>query len=351
MTRRLRFFRGISSAFHFALIQIIVVSFCLSAGCSGNPMNGNTVIVPHIAPVAGAEDPPSPSYSFPFEDATISLCFAVDGTVYAGAKAADKEVTIVGNVPESEWMARSYRAMIDDPNQDQFYTGLQEQLRTIRSEMSLSDDEFADLMAVFVQSIPYETTPENPAKFPIETFAEKSGDCDDKSLLLAALLSREGFKTALFSFPNESHMAVGIACNGSGYLNTGYSYIETTNLSFIGVSPDGLGAGLTLNSDPLVIPVGSGNMTYNSCEQTSSLHTVYESTGNRFNNLSHRADEMRADLKDLSENGNIPAYNRQVREFNLLIAEMNRVAAIHNFIAGHQYDRKGTYEWVTAHPF
>jgi len=332
------------------LVQILLISCCISAGCSGNVMNGSSVIVPHISPVDGMDDPEQPSYTFPFEDAAISLSLPVDGSVYAGAKAADKGVTIYGNVSESDWIARSYLAMIDDPNQDGFYDSLLERLSQARREMALSDDEFADLLAVFVQSIPYETTPDNPAKFPVETFVEKSGDCDDKSLLLAALLSREGFRTALLSFPNESHMAVGIACGDRGYRNTGYAYIETTNLSFIGVPPDDLADGAILRSDPVVIPVGNGSKIYDSCKQTASLHAVYLETEERFYNLSKRAEKMRSDLKNLSEDGNIGAYNREVLEFNSDVAEMNRVASIHNYIAGHQYDRNGTYAWVMAHP-
>lgn len=350
MTGPIRHPKRIGSAACLALLQILLIVLCFSTGCSGNLLNGSAVIVPHIVPVEGAESPPQPSYFFPFEDATISLTMAVDGPAYAGAKVANKEVTIYGNVSESDWLAQSYRSMIDEPNQDEFYAGLQKQLREVRDKMTLNDDEFADLMAVFVQSIPYETTPENPAKFPIETFAEKSGDCDDKSLLLAALLSREGFRTALLSFPDESHMAVGIACDGPGYQDTGFTYIETTNLSFIGVPPDGLGAGVNLSSDPIVIPIGTGNRTYGSCQQTSTLHRVYLETENRFYELSERAEEMRSELSDLSRQGNISAYNRQVSVFNNLVAEMNRVATIHNYIANHQYDRKGTYKWVMAHP-
>ena len=74
-----------------------------------------------------------------------------------------------------------------------------------------------------------------PAKFPIETYVDKSGDCADKSLLLAGILSREGYNVALLSFPKESHMAVGVVCPGADYKNTGYAFVETTQLSFVGV--------------------------------------------------------------------------------------------------------------------
>jgi len=333
-----------------ALPPLFLIGLILSAGCTGSLVKGGAVVAPHIVPVEGAADPPRPSYSFPFEDMTVTLSMPVDGPVYAGAKAADKEVTIYGNVSESAWIAESYLSMINDPNQEPFYSDLQGQLRKVKGNAGLSDDEFVDLMAVFVQTIPYETTPENPAKFPIETFAEKAGDCDDKSLLLAALLSREGYRTALLSFPEESHMAVGIVCNGAEYRNTGYAYIETTNVSYVGVPPDSLDGDIVLNSNPIVIPVGNGNRTYGACDETTFLHTVYVKSENRFTDLTRQADSLQAELRALSGRGDAATYNREIAAYNSLIAEMKRVAQIHNYVAGHQYDRKGTYAWANSHP-
>ena len=42
-----------------------------------------------------------------------------------------------------------------------------------------------ELMAAYTQSLTYETTPDNPTKYPVETVVEGAGDCDDKSVLLA----------------------------------------------------------------------------------------------------------------------------------------------------------------------
>ncbi len=68
------------------------------------------------------------------------------------------------------------------------------------SRQNLSDDEYLELIAVYVQSLRYETQEQNPAKFPIETVVDRAGDCDDKSLLFAGLLSREGYPVALLLF-------------------------------------------------------------------------------------------------------------------------------------------------------
>jgi len=47
-------------------------------------------------------------------------------------------------------------------------------------------------------------------KYPVETPVER-GDCEDKSILLAAILRALGYRTALLVFPDDpGHMAVGV---------------------------------------------------------------------------------------------------------------------------------------------
>ena len=65
-------------------------------------------------------------------------------------------------------------------------------------------------MAVYVQSLRYESIHQNPAKFPVETIVDSAGDCDVKSLLLARLLAREGYSVALLSFEPEAHMPIAV---------------------------------------------------------------------------------------------------------------------------------------------
>ena len=153
-------------------------------------------------------------------------------------------------------MTDSYLAMVNDSAQDQMYADLTAQFRKIRDDQGLSSDEYLELMAAYTQSLTYETTPDNPAKYPVETVVDGAGDCDDKSLLLAGLLSREGYKVALLSFSPEAHMALGVGSADSFYRDTGYAYLETTNLSYVGVPPDELEGGVVLTSKPLIIPVG-----------------------------------------------------------------------------------------------
>ena len=214
----------------FVLVLLMIVTVCASL-----LITRETVIPPHIEPQETNLSFPAPNYTFPFEKSVITVTSPVDPSIYIGAKTADKETIVRENVSDAILLQRTYLAMIDDPRQDLFYSDLIRDMRSIRDQQGLDNDEYLELMAVFVQSIRYETTSEKTPKFPVETYVDKSGDCDDKSLLLAGLLSREGYDVSLLSFTPESRMAVGVVCPGGDYKQTGYAFIETTNLSFAAV--------------------------------------------------------------------------------------------------------------------
>ena len=117
----------------------------------------------------------------------------------------------------------------------------------------------------------YVTAPGTAAKYPVETWADRSGDCDDKALLLAGLLAREGYRVALLVFLPESHMALGIGCPaGYEYGGSGYAYLEVTNASYVGVVPDGV----RLASPPLVVPIGNGTTVYGAAPGIAAIEAA-----------------------------------------------------------------------------
>lgn len=94
----------------------------------------------------------------------------------------------------------------------------------------------------FVQQLEYRSDQGEYPKFPIETVAEFGGDCEDTSILLAAMLKELGYETILINPPG--HMAIAMACddcNGVAYHEFGkrYYYIETTASGFgVGEVPE-----------------------------------------------------------------------------------------------------------------
>lgn len=82
-------------------------------------------------------------------------------------------------------------------------------------------------------------------RFPLETVADRGGDCEDKAILSVAILSALGHRTCFFHLPG--HAAIGITDlpDGSGAFATAadgawFYYVETTTDNWIiGELPDG----------------------------------------------------------------------------------------------------------------
>jgi len=334
------------------------------------------VVVSHIA--VGADDGTSitSTHTFPFEKSQVTITVPVDAAVYNAAKSTDKSVSVYGNVTESTWVTDSYLEMVNDPAQDQMYTDLIGQFRTIRDEEGLTSDEYLELMATYVQSLTYQTNPDTPTKYPVETVAEGDGNCGDKSVLLAGLLSREGYKVSLLLFTPEAHMAVGVGSTDALYKDTGYAYLESTNLSYVGVPPDELEGGVRLTSEPMVIPVGNGTTLYTSGAETAYIHDMSSiseqkvtatntqlapiasdltTKENQITGLESRMESLRSsgnigeyNALVSSHNAQVSAYNAELATYQGEVALGNAYADIYNYIITHVYDRKGTYAWVKA---
>ncbi|ABO35412.1 hypothetical protein MmarC5_1110 [Methanococcus maripaludis C5] len=117
---------------------------------------------------------------------------------------------------------------------------------SIENEYSKCDE--ALFISSFVQSLDYTTDSETTGfdeypRYPLETLVDMGGDCEDKSVLTAALLNELDYDVVLIEL--SDHMAVGISCNediyGSYYEYNGkqYYYIETTDENwFIGEIPE-----------------------------------------------------------------------------------------------------------------
>jgi hypothetical protein len=261
--------------------------------------------------------------------------------------------------------------MTTDPAQDPFFEDLAREFREIRAGHTLDSDEYLELMAVFVQSLPYRNQNLSSPKYPIETYVDGEGDCDDKSMLLAGLLAHEGYGVALFYFGPEQHMSVGVACDGAGYRNTGYAYLETTRVSLVGTRAESLVGNITLSSEPLVIPIGDGTIRYTRCNDTRAIYTeltevkdLLETLGEDLKDCESALTAKKSDLdmmevvmEQMRTGGNISGYNRMVAEYNKRVRDYNqnletyheiseeyiRLAERHNFIIAHEHDREGTY--------
>jgi len=356
------------------VILVIAWILVLNAGCLQLIPGFSGVTYPRIVPDPTGSMPEPPEYQFSFQDCLITIpAIPVESAVYAGARNAEKSARIYDDsIEDDEWLSGIYTSMIADPEQDRFFGNLLSAFRGIQDERRLNDDEYLELITVFVQSIDYENLDMKNPKYPVETYVDGCGDCDDKSVLLAGLLSREGYRVSLLYFDPELHMGVGIDCGDEGYKDTGYGYIETTNVTLVGIIPPALQGNTVLSSDPLVIPVGNGTRTYTRCNETRAIWENFKETEailegsksgilaleSRLKAESESLELQRSNLDAQLSAGNnraynnlVPAYNAAVHSYNALLEDYrtksvryNKLAELHNYILTHQHDRNGTYE-------
>ena len=339
-----------------ALLALVLVS--ATAGCAA--LFGPHAEYPSIAIPTGAAAPVAAEHTFRFEDGTETVGVTIDAAVLVGARASTKEVLLRGDVPEEEWVAGAYRAQILDPAQDRFFEDLLAGFREVRDRRGLDDDRYLELMAAAIQQFPYVTAPETAANYPVETWADRSGDCDDKALLLAGLLAREGYRVALFVFLPESHMALGVGCPaGYDYEGSGYAYLEVTNASYVGVVPDGVRDA----ASALVVPVGNGTTEYAAAD-TAMIEAARLTARSRVDALGPEIDRRRATLETDRRQLEVlrsardrdafdAAYARYIADgdaFDRLVEEHNRAVDLLNATAASRYDRAGAAAYVSAHP-
>ncbi len=267
---------------------------------TGDADRNGAVGIPAIVPEPGVGGFEEQTFRFAFMQEVRTVTVRAERAVYLGARNADKTATICSGTGPDDWLAGYYGSFVADPVQDALYTDLLGEFEKIRAGSGLDDDEYVELLTAFVQSLPYASDCALP-RYPVETIVDGRGDCDDRSLLLAALLNRAGYGVALFYFGEANHVAVGIASPVASFLDSGYAIIETTEKSLIGVPPAGTSA-----EDVCLIPVSPGGKAYGGCAETLAIHRA---------------------LLDAEESGNQPRYN---------------------YILAHMHDRSGTYAWLTA---
>jgi hypothetical protein len=199
-----------------------------------------------------------------------SFQIPINMSVYYGARQMNIEV------PSSSMNPAEIQQFIGtfgkDPAMDELYNNTLAQLRSARQKNGgyLSDDEYLELIVAFVQQIPFEENPSPKRKYPIEVIYEKKGDSDEKSMLLANLLSREGYAVSLMVFEDLQYETVGIHVvkdvpdSSLKVYSDGkrdYIFIDATQSAFIGAVPRKPVDFMTVE-EPAIYPVGKGTKSY-----------------------------------------------------------------------------------------
>jgi hypothetical protein len=132
---------------------------------------------------------------------------------------------------------QDYDIFVSDSYDDKAITDMVNFLNKLASENGLKKDEIPYFVVAFVQSLPYTsdkitTRYDDYPRYPMETLYDNGGDCEDTSILVAALLQEMDYGVVLLHLPE--HIAVGVACDDDvtgayyKYEGTKYCYLETT---------------------------------------------------------------------------------------------------------------------------
>jgi hypothetical protein len=131
----------------------------------------------------------------------------------------------------------NYALYATNPYDDEFLAGVVNALEQAAQNANYGARATVDFVISFVQHIPYTidsvtTGYDNYPRYPIETLIE-GGDCEDTSILTAALLRQIGYDVVLLIFRDPPHAAVGAYCVGCPgtyweYGGRRYFYLETT---------------------------------------------------------------------------------------------------------------------------
>ena len=149
--------------------------------------------------------------------------------------------------PRTPGMSYADYALADEDRET-----LQDVARQIKSAgegQGYSDYDNAMNVLTFVQSLPYASDIDSAGiaeypRYPIETLKDGRGDCEDKTILAAALLQSMGMDVVILMMPD--HSAVGIdvpGADGASCEHDGrrYYYCETTSGNWaIGEQPEEL---------------------------------------------------------------------------------------------------------------
>lgn len=176
----------------------------------------------------------SRTYSWNYEGYCWHLTLLLDDELYS--------------VYEERTRKRDYDLFASDPYDDRLIKSIADTLFSLSGDYGLEESKVPGLCISFVQSLNYSSDLTSAGydqypRFPYETLYESGGDCEDTSILSAAILQEMGYDVVLLELPE--HMALGISCDPVSegrsfeYKGTRYYYLETTGRDWqVGEMPE-----------------------------------------------------------------------------------------------------------------
>ncbi|MCP4614572.1 MAG: hypothetical protein GY845_38315 [Planctomycetes bacterium] len=134
-----------------------------------------------------------------------------------------------------------YSVYVTHPLDDTYIDHLIESFEEAANEKGYDEFQIVNFIVNFVQSLPYTSDDvtkgyDEYPRYPIETLVDNGGDCEDTSILMAAILDQMGYGTILINPTN--HLAVGVLGGENMYGaywtldERKYYYLETTGSGY-----------------------------------------------------------------------------------------------------------------------
>ena len=266
------------------------------------------------------------TFNFRYRTVDYSVRLPVNTTILHAANASSNKHMII----DSKEVGLFYQQMTDDSAMEPFYSDILREIRKQRYKggQTLTDDEYLEFLVSFVQQIPYDNTTTGNPRYPIEVISDQKGDCDEKSILLTGLLSREGYDVGLLIFPTLNHATAGIrihlATNKPSFrvfsdMKRDYVYIETTTTRLIGFYNDEYEKAPA----PIIVPVGKGTLLYGKVNYVMSIFYDIQTIKTNM-----KALEERAGAAHTLKQWDYDAYVSYVKTYNFVMSTNDRVEAM-----------------------
>jgi hypothetical protein len=281
-----------------------------------------------------ADEHPGPrttaTWAFPFRSDQQRISVAV--SLHELSQAHETDTGIVFNAPR--WAReRAVVHLVRTQAAGPLVAALADEFRALRRELALDDDEYLELMVSAVQYLPYGDI-EYEILLPAEVIAYREGVCTEKSVLLAALMTHEGYDTALWVLDSQRHVALGVASAENQFRHSGYAFVETTVPHYIGQADAAYWASRPSLTTPQLIKLG-GTRAYGAGAQTAFI--LQELRRNKM--VALQSDRYaRASRTD----------GRWSERYAQRAAEAHAADRLAAFITGNTHDRAGVFAALTA---
>ena len=190
------------------------------------------------------------AYPFTYKgnECTLTLSIPLRDYIYYKERPRPSWTEYSSRASHPYYFFTEYTSMVTDPNDDYLINTVVSQLNEVATDKGLSGNDKIALVLTYVQSLTYTgdnvtaSVDEYP-RYPVETLFDRGGDCEDTSILLAAILTDMGYDVALLLFEEFDHIGLGINYpleygNSWIYEAKRYWYLDTTGGRSAGWCPD-----------------------------------------------------------------------------------------------------------------